>query len=190
VICSSLGAIIGAAGGAVTGTVGGAIAGGANALPAETANEITAALGIALGDRDLAAELAGRVLARTAADGLAVVNLGAAEVPELTPVPAYSRFDGTGVNTVLELHIAQVALTREERGDAPFSLAINAGARLIRISDGQVLWSDPSLLMLSPPEQLGVWLAPGGDLLRTEIDAGVERLALRICAEIFQGCSS
>ena len=186
VICSPFGFIAGAAGGAIAGAAGGAIAGNANALPAETAAELEAALRTALAGRDLQSELAERVLVRAkAGEGPEVVGLGAGEGPETAAPPDYTRFTTGNVKTVLELGIAQIGLTREERGEAPFSLLIIANARLVRLSDHKVLWSDEKISVLSPPEDLAAWTTRGADLLQTEINAGLERLALRIHGQVF-----
>lgn len=186
VICSPIGMIAGGAGGAVAGAAGGAIVGGANALPEETAAEIEAALGAAIAERDLSTELAERVYERAGADGSpALVNIGTVAVPVADTIVDYNEISGSQANTVLQVGIVQYGLTREERGDAPFSLLINAQASLIRTSDNEVLWSNPQILMVSPPAELAAWTAPGANLLQTEIDTGLERLALRIYGQVF-----
>ena len=186
VICSPLGLIAGGAGGAVAGAAGGAVIGGANALPEETAEEIETALGIAIAERDLSTELATRIYERARADdNPTVVNIGSITVPVENTIVDYNQISDRRANTVLQVGIIQYGLTREERGDAPFSLLINAQASLIRTSDNEVLWSNPQILMVSPPAELAAWTSPGTNLLQTEINTGLERLALRIYGQIF-----
>lgn len=185
-ICSPILAFMGAAGGVVVGAAGGAVIGVAEALPEETAAELEAVLVAALEDRVLSAELSELIVERSVANESAVVvDLGISEVSEVDATLDYDGFDTAGANTVLELGIAQIGLTREQRGDAPFSLLMVASARLVRVSDHEVLWSEAEIPTVSPPEQLAAWTAPSGDLLQSEINAGLERLALRIHGQIF-----
>ena len=104
------------AGGIVVGGLGGAVLALTNALPADTVAELEAALAAALANRNLSRELAERILIRSGAEeGRGQVNLGTVEIAETDTVPYYARFAAEGVTTVLEIGIAQVALSREDQ---------------------------------------------------------------------------
>jgi hypothetical protein len=186
-VCAVFTVPIGLVGGGVVGGLGGAVVGAANALPAETVAELEAALTAALLNRDLSGELAERILVRARTEeAYGTVNLGTVEVTDNgDTAPDYTRFATDGVSTVLEIGIAQVALTREDRGEAPLSLLINATARLVRVSDREELWRDPQIRFISAPEALAHWTDPSGDPLRREIDSGLERLASLIHSRLF-----
>ncbi len=179
-------ALIGGVGGGAIGAVTGAVIGSATALPTDTAADLETALMEALADYDVRAELTERVLARsTASSETEVIDLGLADTSATDATPDYEPFAARGVDTVLEIGIAQIALTRGDDDGTVFALLINVYARLIGVSDNEVLWSNPQIALISPAVDLSVWTAPGSDHLRTEIDNGLDRLAQRIHNQVF-----
>jgi hypothetical protein len=183
VFCAPAGALVGALSGGIAGGVTGAAIASATALPTETEAQIQTALAAALVGRNLPAELAERV--RVHSGGAITAAATSGETRTEGSKPDYAGFASNGVNTVLEIGVTQIALTREDEGEASFALMINANAHLVRASDGETLWSAEQIVLVSAPEDLPAWLAPGSELLRTEISASLERLALRLSAQLF-----
>ena len=57
---------------------------------------------------------------------------------------------------------------------------MNARARLIRIPGNQVLWSDEHLSSKSPAAEFSLWTAKDSDLMKSQIETGLETLARQI----------
>jgi hypothetical protein len=177
---------IGAVGGVVVGGSTGAIINGVNAIPTEAATDIETALFKAIADVDVQAELRQRVLTHATVGGVGNrLDLGMGSAGDPVPVPDYASVTSSGVNTVLEIGIAQIALVGSGGRDPTLVLSLNARARLIRVPDNIVLWSDDQLNSASREADFSEWSANDSELLKSEIENGLQALALQISNKIF-----
>lgn len=185
-VCIPVFAIVGAAGGAVIGGVAGGIIKGTNAVPEGAATNIQAALYNAIANRDLQNELRRRVLDRANAGRTNnTIDLGIGKTVDPSTPPDYALFTSSGVNTVLEISITQIAFTSEGGTTPTFVLSIDARARLIRIPDNLVPWSDEHMAFKSPAAKFSLWIAEDSDLLKSEIESGLGMLARQINENVF-----
>ena len=92
-------------------------------------------------------------------------------------MPDYTMVAARDVNTVLEIGISQIALAGEGGRDPALVLTIIARARLIRVADDVVLWSDDQFAFKSPSADFSVWSADDYALLKTEFADGLDSLA-------------
>jgi hypothetical protein len=181
-LCVPVGAIFGAGAGLIGGSAYGSIAGGVNAIPESTAGEIQTALLGAISDRDLQADLRERVLRRT---GNAMgVDLGVGAI-EPVALPDYSSFNSRGVGTVLEMSLTQVAFAGKGGRNPTLTLVMTARARLIRIGDKRVLWDVKEMRFESSPAAFSLWAGRDSDLLKAEIDNGLDSLARQMGEALF-----
>ena len=175
---------------AVIGGTAGAAAGGlikgATAVPTETATELQAALFAEISDHDLRAELRQRVLARaTSTSERSVIDLGTGYAGFGTSSSDEAVGSSAAPDTVLEIGITEIALAGEGGIDPSFALSITVQARLIRVSDNQLLWSDMRIPFESDPADVPVWTATDSGHLKSEISSGLETLANQICGLVF-----
>jgi hypothetical protein len=174
-------AAAGAVGGVVFGGGAGGIIKGTNALPEGTATNIQAALYNAVANRDLQSELRRRVLEReNAGNAHNAIDLGISKIVDPSATPDYSLFSASGVNTVLEISIEQIAFTSEGGATPTFVLSITARARLIRIPGNQLMWSNDQISFKSPAAELSLWTPKDSDLMKSQIQGGLEALAQQI----------
>ncbi len=167
------------------GLVAGAVK-GANATLPDTAPTIEAALRQSIADRDLQADLRQRVVNRAPAGSASRrLDLGVGDTVDPAPTPDYARFAAGGVDTVLEIGIAEVRFTGEGSSDPDFVLSITARARVIRLPDNRVLSSDPQMTFDSARAKQAAWTAMDARLLKSEIDRGLEALATQIREKVF-----
>jgi hypothetical protein len=180
-VCVPVFASVGAVGGVVVGGGAGGIIKGTNAIPEGAATNIQAALYNAIAKRDLQNELRRHVLERANA-GRAnnAIDLGIGKTVDPSTPPDYALFTSSGVNTVLEITIAQIAFTSEGGTTPTFLLSIDARARVIQIPGNLVLWSDEHMAFKSPAAEFSLWIAKDSDLLKSEIESGLETLARQI----------
>jgi len=185
-LCSPiLAAGFGLAGGA-TGAAAGGLIKGANAIPTDTATELQAVLFQEISDSDLRADLREHILTQAVGtSGRNVVNLGTGYAMFGASVSDDAIGSSAAPDTVLEIAITEIALTGEGGSDPSFSLSISAGARLIRVSDNQLLWSDARIPYVSAPADVPVWTATDSDHLESEINSGLAALAQQIYGLVF-----
>ena len=184
-VCVPAFAGAGAVGGVVLGGGAGGIIKGTNAIPEGAAINIQAALYDAIAKRDLQNELRRRVLVRANA-GRAnnAIDLGINKTVDPSTPPDYALFPGSGADAVLEISIAQIAFTSEGGTTPTFVLSIDARARLIKIPGSRVLWSDEHMAFKSPAAEFSLWTAKNSDLLKSEIESGLETLAQQIIENV------
>jgi hypothetical protein len=176
---------VGALGGVVVGGGAGGIIKGANAIPEGAATNIQAALSNTIANHDLQAELRRHVLDRAnAGRAKNAIDLGAGKTVASSIAPDYALFTSSGVDTVLEISIAQIAFTSEGGATPTFVLSIDARARLIRIPDNRVLWSNEHMAFKSPAAEFSLWTAKDSGLLKSEIESGLETLAPQIIENV------
>lgn len=179
------GAAAGGAGGLVVGSTIGAANRGVNAIPTDAADGARAAFSAALAGRELQAEMRRRVLDVAGGEGGNRLDLGGEDTLDPAPTPDYGRFAERGAHAVLEVGIVHLALSGKGGRNPRLVLAIDARARLIRIPDNHVLWSDQHLTFESPRANLSEWTADDSRLLRSELDHGLDFLAARIAGGVF-----
>ena len=170
------------------GGIPGAIVKGSDAIPESDAAEIQASLNRAIADRDLQADLRHGVL-RQADRAEAAMDLGAGATEPVSS-PDYTFMAGSGVGTVLEISLTQLALIgtdrRREGGSNPsLTLVMTARARMIRVADRRVLWNAAEVKYESAAAQSALWTARDSDLVRSEVANGSEVLARQIGEALF-----
>jgi hypothetical protein len=181
-LCVPVGALVGGAAGLVGGGAYAGITKGQNAVPESTAAEIRTTLAGVIADRDLQADLRQQVLKN--ADGAPMgVDLGTGAAAPVV-APDYSTL-GERVGTVLEISLTQLALAGKGGTNPTLTLVIAARARLIRIADHRVLWSAEEVRHESPPALFTLWRVRNSDLLKAEIDDGLEAVARQIGQALF-----
>jgi hypothetical protein len=172
-----MGATIGGVAGLVVGGTVGGVQSGTNAIPTDVAENATAAVTAALSSRDLHADLRSRTIALDQGTAHRIDLGGDSTRPPSTR--EYARFAPSGVDTVLEIKVARVALIGEGN-DPDLALAIDAQARLIRLPEGEVLWENQEMMFASAPAKLSAGTADDSRLLKSEVDRGLETLAKRL----------
>lgn len=175
---------IGALGGLAVGAGTGAIVRAVNAIPTETAESLEAALNGAVSSRDLPADLRQRVLARASAAPAQPVDLGGTHGDPAGP-REYTMFAANGVHSVLEVTITEIVFAGEGGRNPSFALSIRAQARLIRVADNQVMWSNDQIEFRSPEADVSAWTAQESGHLAAELGSGLELLGQRISNEVF-----
>lgn len=177
---------LGALGGFAIGAGTGAVIGAVNAIPTETAERLEAALMNGITARDVGADLRQRVLGGASLTGTAPVDLGASTADPAMATD-YTMLAASGVHSVLEITITELAFTGEGGRNPMFALSLKARTRLIRVADNQVLWSNDETAYRSSEAEVSAWTAPESDRLATEISTAVETLAQQISKDVFVG---
>jgi hypothetical protein len=176
-------ASLGAVGGLVLGGSTGAIYHGVTAIPESTAMEIVASFSRIVTESDIQSDLRMRVIGAGRVNG--PIDLGIGRTGDPVPMPDYTMVATRGVNTVLEVGISQMVLAGEGGRDPAFVLTIIARARLIRVADDVVLWSDDQFAFNSPSADFSVWSADNYALLKMEFANGLDALARDIAGKVF-----
>jgi hypothetical protein len=113
------------------------------------------------------------------------IDLGVGEAANPAFAPDYARLAERGVQTVLEVGVLTATFSGEGGRNPDLSFSMRARARLIRISDKQVLWSDERLAFSTTSHRFSEWKANDAALLKSVIDSGVESFARRISDRTF-----
>jgi hypothetical protein len=153
------------------------------AIPESTAMTIEAGLTGVVAGGDLQSNLRERVVRVGGAGAIADLGMGRADDP--APQPDYALFVAHGVDTVLEVGIAQIVLGGEGGRDPALVLAMSARSRLIHIPDNRVLWSDDQVTYKSSSKDFSVWSANDYVLLKSELENGLDTLARDIAGKVF-----
>jgi hypothetical protein len=184
--CAIVFGTIAGVGGLVVGAGTGAVVANINA-DAKTLERIESSLSEAIADHDLQAELRSRVLQRSHAMGIrGVSDLGASQFSEAPAMPDYSQYLSQDVQTILEIGISQIALTGDSSRNPTLVLSVNVRARLIRMSDNKVLWTNEQMSTKSQAADYSVWIQNDSGLLDSEIERGIDTLAREIGVAVFQ----
>jgi len=161
-------AVVGAGGGFLIG----AAFNGFDAIPASAAENIRAHLVEAIGNEDLQAELRRRVVYGSSSASDLGTSMGVSMAMR-------------GVNTVLEIGITQIALVGSGGRNPDLALTMNANARLIRVADNQVIWSNNQITFSSGLAEFTSWEMDDAKLLKAAIPVGLNSLARQIEEQIF-----
>jgi len=149
----------------------GAAVNGFDAIPTSAAENIRAHLVEAIGDQDLQAELRQRLIYGSAS----VRDLGMGDVPVAM----------RGVDTVLEISITQIDLVGSGGRNPDLALAMNASARLIRVGDNQLIWSNNQITFTSALAEFTDWDMDDAKLLKAAIAVGLNSLARQVEEKLF-----
>jgi hypothetical protein len=168
-VCVPLFAAAGAGGGFLIG----AAFNGFDAIPTSAAENIRAHLAEAIGDEDLQAELRRRVV------------YGSSSASDLGTSMGDVSMAMRGVDTVLEINITQIALIGSGGRNPDLALAMNANARLVRVADNQVIWSNNQIAFNSGLAEFTSWEMDDAKLLKAAIPVGLNSLARQIEEQIF-----
>lgn len=188
VICSPSFALAGALGGGIAGGITGAYINSGTALPDATEQDLVGALDGAIASRDVRTLLTGQIYEFSNTDSdFSPVNLGQADPGSSETGIDYETFASRGIDTLLEIGVAQVAMVRDDDRETEFFLLINVYLQLTRLSDQEVVWVDNQVVYLSESSPVLRWSSVGSDLARTELDNGLELLATEISSIVFDG---
>jgi hypothetical protein len=173
--------------GLIVGGVIGGVTGAVRAVPENAAREIQASVQRVVDERDWQAELRQRVVSRAQGETeFEIVDLHTRATPQGTGSPEHAAGAADGVQSLLEVGIHSVRLSVSRGSDLRLTIAIDARARVIRIADHTVLWTDDGLLAsTSPNRSFSEWNADGGALIGNEFAGAMEYLARVICHELF-----
>jgi len=169
------------------GALVGAIVGANNLITRDEAEDIKAIISQALAQQEPQADLRSRVIALAATDAKRdLVDLGVGGAIDPMAPPSYGTFAEKGAQAVLEVRILTASFfIREGEDNSDFVFEMSARARLVRVSDNRVLWSDEFILFSSPSHSFSEWKENDAALLKTMIDTGVESFAHRISDRTF-----
>src|SRR5260370_8969654 len=89
-----------------------------------------------------------------------------------------------GVDAVLEVNITQIALVGSGGRNPDLALAMNANARLIRVADNQVIWSNNQITFDSGLAEFIYWEMDDAKVLKAAIPVGLNSRAPHIDEKI------
>ncbi|MFQ5582685.1 MAG: hypothetical protein ACE5F3_08695 [Mariprofundaceae bacterium] len=110
--------------------------------------------------------------------GYAVSDLGVAQFDASNPSSAIKNDAGKDIDTVLLIKVTHFS-TQEEGINAPFSMAIDADTRLIRIADALVL-AEGRVRFTSQEKPLDAWTEANDRLFKETARRGTRQLAEQI----------
>lgn len=175
--------------------------GARTALPAEKAREIESTLSDALAKLDAQRALADRLTAIMKDETWVQLRPVDAKGPAaVNDAPAYSALGPAGVDTVVEIGVREIGFHRCEsldiygnpndlrcppdfRRKPMVSLYMLAQARLVRVSDGTVLFAR-QFGYASPHRDFARWAASDGRMLVAEFERAYREIAERINDEL------
>lgn len=121
---------------------------GEGSLEQQTENALISALA----NYDLRVELKEHILdVPVAHSDSKVLDLGTVDATTSSVATDYQRFSASGVNTALEIGIAQIALFKDESDEGSFALLINMCAQLSDVAEQKSLWSNDQIIYVSRP---------------------------------------
>lgn len=161
------------------------VAGGLEAVPAKTARQIEQELKAAIGDVNLANDLAENICTvssgRTDLDRYALTCLG---LPQSDNTGAYDHLAKQGINTAVEVQITEAGF-RGGSGSQPLvRFYLNARIRLLAIDSGKEIYSG-DFQYLSRDLPFAQWFMDGSKALLSGFKQGMIDLADRIVDELF-----
>jgi hypothetical protein len=164
---------------ATAGAIAGAIAGAATAEPATRVEEAEVAIQSAFADLQIPDMLRNRVL-----------HVARAETRHtLAQQDATAAPDATGESparpdTVLQINVQGYGTKAAWRPNPPVFLFLDTDIRLLRPTDGSVVYSR-KIAWVSAGRPLAEWAAANGDPVREQLRRGIEYLAERIVDVVF-----
>jgi hypothetical protein len=175
------GAIVGAGVGAARESAENA----ANTIPEAVVQDMESLLRQVLGQHELQVELRRLVQARAIARSAGPLEIELRESFDRTLTADYTSLTEKGLRTVLEVGVSTVGLVGRGGTDPELTLLLDAGVRLINVSDNRVLWAQDHTVYTSAPHRLSTWSANGGKLVRSALNAGLTTLARQIDDRVF-----
>ena len=110
-----------------------------------------------------------------------------------TPVTEvdYRFLAGEGIDTVLEISVSSFGLMgeKEKQINAPLYFFMNLHTRLVRTSDGIVLYSQELVYKSSSPRKFTEWASDSAKLYREEFTRCYQSLAEKVVKGIFLPCN-
>jgi hypothetical protein len=159
-------------------------------VPVNTAEEIESSINKAVAKLDVQNALAGRLATMLRTEPrirLATVVAAGPNKPDAHP--DYAQLRTAGIDTVFEVAINEIGFDGcimnnwECRHPHVLYLFMRAQLRLVRVSDGAVLFAKP-LEYRSGNRELTKWLADSGRMLGEEFDQAYRELAERVYDEV------
>jgi hypothetical protein len=108
------------------------------------------------------------------------LDLGTVGQKDPQTTPRYGVPSGKNASTVLEVGLVEVAVTSVGDKDPEIALRIRAGARLLRVSDRRVLWSDDRFVNNIAARRLSEFQANDAALLKSNVADTLDSLATDI----------
>jgi hypothetical protein len=165
----------------VVGGIYGGVHGAVIAIPESTAKEMNDTLHNVLVESEPQGGLRQRVLTHARTDTRQVpVDLGIGGVIDPATKPDYSMLAEKGVESVLEVGVMSASLVGQGGSDPEVALSLGARARLIRVSDSSILWSDERMMFTTERRKFSEWKADDVKLLKATLAEGLESIGRRI----------
>jgi hypothetical protein len=93
---------------------------------------------------------------------------------------AYSGLSQKGITTVLEVAVTSAQFQGQGGSDPDLTLSLRARGKLIRVEDGNILWSTDQLPFSTTNHKLSEWKSNDAELLKSNVDYAVTDYAQRI----------
>lgn len=168
-------------GGAVIGGVGGGVAGTAGAVSTSEAEKIETAISNALSVLRIQETMAGHMVRASRA----LVDYRFYPDPVLLEKASdYGFLKGKGVDTALEVIVERVGFEGGNGNDPIIALFMNIRERLVRTSDGNVLY-EHKFTYRSAKRKFSLWSKNNAGLLSEEFDRAYQGLAEKVVEETF-----
>jgi hypothetical protein len=164
----------------VAGLVGGVEA-ETTGLSGTDKREIAVMLRRALPEPESQNELREHVRTHAAADAKEMwLDLGTVGPRSQRTTPGYGLPSGKNVTTMLEVGLLEVTVTRAGDKDPDIGVRITAGARLLRVSDRRLLWSNDQFVNNIRARKLSEFEANDAALLKSNVVDTLDLLAREI----------
>ncbi len=168
-------------GGAAIGGVTGGVAGTAGSVSASEAEHIETAINNALSALRIQETMAGHLLGASKA----LVDYRFYPEPVLLAKASdYGFLKEKGVDTALEVIVESVGFEGGNGNDPAIALFMNIGERLVRISDGEVLYEN-KIIYRSAKRKFSLWSKNDAKVLSEEFDRAYQGLAEKVVEETF-----
>lgn len=166
-------------------TLGWSVIGGIEAVPAKTAQQIEQELQAAIGDANLANDLAEKIFtasgSRTDLDRYAVSHLG---LSESGATAAYGDLAKKDIDTVVEVQITEAGFRGGSGSQPRVSFYMNARIRLLATDSGAEIYTR-DFQYLSPEHPFEEWFSDASKELLLGFEEAMGTLAERILDELF-----
>ncbi len=173
-----------AAAGAVIGGITGGIHGAVTAIPADEAQKIDTAIERVLAGMDVQGRFASHVAAKAAAltDYAASLRIRAESPKRDGQMPPGES--STAPDILLNVGVRELGFKGGEGRDPAVSFFMDANVRVVRASDGQVLFFGPSQYS-SRPISFSSWAGNDAANLRREFETAFENIATQVVENLF-----